>query len=97
MNQSNEYHNDGAEITTLNERQRAMLKVEKREQQMGVVLQVLGVATMLAAIGVIFALLLIKPVGVHANSWQNRSAYVPINKYAPIINFEVAGTERKVR
>ena len=27
------------------------------------------------------ALLLIKPVGVHANSWQNRSAYVPINRY----------------
>ena len=84
-------------MTTLNECQQAMLKAEKRERQMGVVLQVLGVATMLTAIGVIFALLVIKPVRVHANSGQNRSAYVPINKYAPISNFEVAGTERKVR
>ena len=54
-------------MTTLNECQQAMLKAEKRERQMGVVLQVLGVATMLTAIGVIYALLLIKPVGVHAN------------------------------
>jgi len=84
-------------MTTLNEHQQAMLKAEKRERQMGAVLQVLGVATMLTAIGVIFALLLIKPVGVRVNSWQNRSAYVPINKYAPISNFEVAGTERRVR
>ena len=76
--------------------QQAMLKAEKRERQMGAVLQVFGVATMLTAIGVIYALLLIKPVGVHANSWQNRSAHVPVNKYAPISNFEVAGTERKV-
>jgi hypothetical protein len=64
---------------------------------MGVVPQVLGVATMLTAIGLIYALLLIKLVGVHANSGQNRSAYVPMNKYAPISNFEVAGTERKGR
>ena len=42
-------------MTTLNECQQAMLKAEKRERQMGVVLQVLGVATMLTAIGVIFA------------------------------------------
>jgi hypothetical protein len=83
-------------MTTLNEHQQAILKAEKRERQMGVVLQVLGVATMLTAIGLIYALLLVKPVAVHANSWQ-RSAYVPINKYAPISNFELAGTERKVR
>jgi hypothetical protein len=38
-------------MTTLNECQQAMLKAEKRERQMGVVLQVLGVATMLTAIG----------------------------------------------
>jgi hypothetical protein len=81
-------------MTTFNERQQVMLKAEKRERQMGVVL---GVATMLTAIGLIYALLLMKPVGVHANSWQDRSAYVPINKYAPISNFEVAGAKRKVQ
>jgi len=93
MNQSN----DGSEMTTFNERQQVMLKAEKREQQMGVVLQVLGVATMLTAIGLIYALLFIKPAGVHANTWQNRSAYVPINKYLPISNFAVAETKRKVQ
>ena len=40
-------------MTTFNERQQVMLKAEKREQQMGVVLQVLGVATMLTAIGLL--------------------------------------------
>jgi len=84
-------------MTTFNERRQVMLKAEKRGRQMGVVLQALGVATVLTAIGLIYALLLIKPVGVHANSWQTRSAYVPINKYAPISNFEVAGTKRKVQ
>jgi hypothetical protein len=65
-------------MTRLNERQQAILNAEKRERQMGVVLQVLGVATMLTVIGLIYALLLVKPVAVHANGWQ-RSAYVPIN------------------
>jgi hypothetical protein len=53
-------------MTMLNEQQLEMRKTETLDRRMGAALKILGVTAILVTIGLIYAVLLIKPVAVHA-------------------------------